>query len=495
MISSLSWIPKGAAKAVPIEVEPPSQEEIDEILKKTTLQASSESEDEQDEGMEIDATRKINEVSQALAAADAIGKNSESTNFGTIDITDGLRELNMDDYDNEEDGVELFGGLGDVYYKNEPDPYLKDDDDDEDEEIEDMTIKPSDAVIVCASNEDDVSQLQVCIFEELEDGSYNFYPHHDIILPAFPLCTEWLDFNLKGGDKGNFIAVGSMEPAIEIWDLDLIDEVQPCMVLGGVVEKKKKKRKKDTKKLSIKYKKDSHKDSVLGLAWNKLARKYLASASADTNVKIWDLATGQCLHTREHHTDKVQAVAWNRHVPDVILSGSFDHSVVLADMRYPSHTGIRSAVTADVESLAWDPQDQNSFVASLEDGTIQGFDVRLAATNPEVGCKPCFTLHAHDKAVTSVSFNTCAPKLIATGSTDKTVKLWDLTNNTPSCVATNNPKAGAVFSISFSEENPFLLAIGGSKGKLQVWDTLSDDGIARKYRQYSNRRVEDAPDA
>lgn len=107
------------------------------------------------------------------------------------------------------------------------------------------------------------------------------------------------------------------------------------------------------------------------------------------------------------------------------------------------------------------------------------------------------------------------------------VKLWDLSNDQPSCVASKNPKAvcdffiwwtflvieikmginnvhkigsiiacvfvqtavyiydcvytevivtlsskcycqGAVFSISFSEDCPFLLAIGGSKGKLEV---------------------------
>jgi periodic tryptophan protein 1 len=64
---------------------------------------------------------------------------------------------------------------------------------------------------------------------------------------------------------------------------------------------------------------------------------------------------------------------------------------------------------------------------------------------------------------------------------DKSVKLWDLSNNEPSCIATHQPNAGAVFSISFAVDNPFLLAIGGSKGELHVWDTLLDANVARKY--------------
>ncbi|KAF9594322.1 hypothetical protein IFM89_030451 [Coptis chinensis] len=283
MISSLSWVPKGVSKPIPAEAEPPTKEEIEEILKQNAIKLSEDEE--------------INDVSQALAAANAL------TSFATQDVTDALGELNMDNYDDEEDGVELFGaGIGDTYYaSNDMDPFIKKGEDDEDSEDEDMIIKPTDAVIVSASHEDDVSQLQVCILEELENGELNFYPHHDIILPAFPLCTEWFDCNLKGGDRGNFIAVGSMEPAIEIWDLDLVDEVQPFLVLGGVAVAKKKK---NRKKTSIKYKKDSHTDSVLCLAWNKVARKYLASASADKSVKIWDLFTGECFNTREHHTDK-----------------------------------------------------------------------------------------------------------------------------------------------------------------------------------------------
>ncbi|XP_077220397.1 uncharacterized protein LOC143854372 [Tasmannia lanceolata] len=495
MIAAVCWIPKGVSKAVPVVGEPPSKEEIEEIIKSGTLDRSGDSDDEEDKDMDIDAAKQTDEVAHALAMAEAVGKTSRNTNSSNnfVDITDGLRELDMDHYDEEDDGVELFStGLGDTYYpSNDMDPYLKDKDDDDDEEIEDMTIKSSDAVIVCARNEDDVSHLEVWILEESEVGDPNMYVHHDIILPAFPLCTAWLDCNLKSGDKGNFVAVGSMEPAIEIWDLDLIDEVQPHIVLGGIAKKKKK----GKKKTAVKYKKDSHKDSVLGLAWNKEVRNVLASASADNSVKVWDVATGKCALTIEHHTDKVQAVAWNPHEAEVLLSGSFDHSLAMMDMRKPSHAGIKWLVAADVESLAWDPHTKHSFVVSLEDGTVQGYDIRAASSTSDSASRPSFTLHAHDKAVSTVSYNPSAPNLLATGSTDKMVKLWDLSNNQPTCVASKNPKAGAVFSVFFSDDSPFLLAIGGSKGRLEVWDTLTDPGVARRFGSSSNRRTEPAPAA
>ncbi|KMT19151.1 hypothetical protein BVRB_1g015460 [Beta vulgaris subsp. vulgaris] len=477
MIAAISWVPKGVAKTVPEVADPPSKEEIEEMLRSGALDdVDGEHDDEGD--METDSIKADDEIALASVAAEALGKDSG-------DIVDAFKELDMDRYDDEDDdGINVFSkGLGDAFYpSNEVDPYLKDHDDNDSEEEEDMIIRAEDSVIVCARNEEDISQLEVYIFEETEDGP-NLYVHHDIIISAFPLCTAWLDCPLKGGEKGNFIAVGSMEPSIEIWDLDVIDEVEPSLVLGGIVEKKKK-----GKKKSIKYKEDSHTDSVLGLAWNKEFRNILASAGADKQVKIWDVATGKCSITMDHHTDKVQAVAFSHHVPQILLSGSFDHSVVMKDGRKPSHSGYRWSVAADVESLAWDPHTEHSFVVSLENGIIKGFDIRAASSNPDSELKPSFTLHAHDKAASSISYNASIPNLLASGSTDKMVKLWDLSNNQPSCIASKNPKAGAVFSVSFSVDNPFWLAIGGSKGKLEVWDTFSEAGVEKKYVNKSAKK-------
>jgi hypothetical protein len=58
---------------------------------------------------------------------------------------------------------------------------------------------------------------------------------------------------------GSFVAVGTFHPSIEIWNLDVIDSLEPSAVLGGIREevesaaasKKKKKKGKKTAKVPL----------------------------------------------------------------------------------------------------------------------------------------------------------------------------------------------------------------------------------------------------
>src|SRR5690606_23045081 len=101
--------------------------------------------------------------------------------------------------------------------------------DDEDEDREDLQVLSTDNMVVAAKVEDDLAHLVVHVYE---DNASNLYVHHDIMLPAIPLCVEWLDIAVQkdGVDKdarANFVAVGTMDPDIEIWDLDTVDSIYP----------------------------------------------------------------------------------------------------------------------------------------------------------------------------------------------------------------------------------------------------------------------------
>lgn len=154
----------------------------------------------------------------------------------------------------------------------------------------------------------------------------------------------------------NMVAVGTMDPGIEIWDLDIADQVEPAASLGGYgpltaaadeaarlaqqaeqssSKAAKKKAKGKAKKAAARalaerpLKAGSHSGAVMALSWNAEYRNVLASGSADCSVKVWDVATCSCAHTLSHHSDKVQAVAWNTAESPVLLTGSFDRTACL----------------------------------------------------------------------------------------------------------------------------------------------------------------------
>ncbi|MEH1919559.1 WD40 repeat domain-containing protein [Nostoc sp.] len=80
---------------------------------------------------------------------------------------------------------------------------------------------------------------------------------------------------------GRFLASGSYDKKIKIWDL-------PSNTLLYTLE--------------------GHGDAVVSLAISPDS-KLLASGSWDNRIKLWNLETGQLLRTLDGHTDDVEAVA------------------------------------------------------------------------------------------------------------------------------------------------------------------------------------------
>ena len=232
---------------------------------------------------------------------------------------------------------------------------------------------------------------------------------------------------------------------------------------------KKKKKKKKATKANGEY----HVDAVLSLAANRKHRNLLASSSADKTLKLWDLNTTKCAKSYTHHTDKVCSLAWHPQDSTVLLSGSYDRTVVAADMRAPDAKVPKWGVESDVETVRWDPHDPNYFYVSTENGVIHFHDVRNAPSNPAAS-KPVWILQAHDESVSAFDINPTIPGFMATGSTDKQVKLWNIQPSGPTMVVARNLDIGKVFSTVFApdEEVGFRLSVAGSKGVVQVWVSI-----------------------
>ena len=302
MIAAVAWAKRGAPALEPTTTEPPDEEQDDA------------------------AGCAVAPVPKALAlwphCHSCAGRHEEA---GEDDVrANGKRgapgkrramEPEDDDSDDSDDEPLPFVRQNLAFYKsNKDDPYLtvKEDDEELESEIEDFSLQANDLMLLGARSDEEMSNLEVYVYEPSQD---NLYVHHDIPLPVFPLCLAWLEqppASMKGpmGGGRNFVAVGTFQPFIEIWNLDVIDALEPAAVLGlagaeaaaaahdanaaaheqaGSAAERGKKKKKKARPVIEPPPADGHTDAVMALAWNPLQPNVLASGSADTTVRLWDL--------------------------------------------------------------------------------------------------------------------------------------------------------------------------------------------------------------
>ncbi|PFH52951.1 hypothetical protein AMATHDRAFT_1683 [Amanita thiersii Skay4041] len=547
LISAVSWIRRGVAVQHPTKYVLDDEElgrvsalarielEDAKVELHRAQQAAQEMEKrgDEDEGEdEGDADGDENSIVDDDDNGDWVdeGDNAMDVDSGNLpenksDPSD-LSQYNLDDYDNEDDvdptgGGGIFSNIkGLTYYRNnDEDPYITLKDDEEDNEREELEILPSDNLLVIAKTEDEISQLEIYVYDEIQE---NLYVHHDLMLPNFPLCLEWLDFPPVSGTTavpstlspnghppgfGNYIAVGTLDPEIEIWSLDVLDAMYPTSVLGRPDATKAhvpipagtgKKKKKKSKHRAVE--RGYHVDAVLGLSWNRTQRNLLASASADRTVKLWDLSRSPvatadedssgagAIRSFDVHKDKVQAVQWNATEPSVLLTGSYDRTIRTFDSRAPT-SGVGAAIGSEVEAVRWDPWENFGFYVSLENGLVLNFDARTLPSDLSKPSPARFTLSAHNGAASALDVNPNIKGCLLTGGTDKLVKVWNITDETESGTGKRNVSmvtsrdlgVGKVFSAMFSPDDPLTVAAAGSKAKLQVWDVGANAGARKAF--------------
>jgi len=466
-IPCLTWVKRGVAKPDPERVKLTS-EELTAVIKQTKKDLSeleNESEGEEKENKEA--------VENTVTVAPVKVKSSEKKDKTEEEI---MAEYGLDDYDEEEEekegGARLLG-LGDLtaYADPKEDPYLstmdRDVGDEDEEDIEDFQIRGTDNLILAGHVEGDSSTLEVWVYNDVEDA---LYIHHDILLPSFPLALEWLSFDPESDTRGSLVAVGTMQPVIEIWDLDLVDCLEPAFKLGRKARKKKG------------IAGVGHKDAVLSLSWNTNCDHVLASGSVDQTVLLWDLTNQTVANKITSHKEKVQSIAFHPLEGHTLLTGCCDNTVRVFDCRTVDQHK-KWVLNGEVERVIWDHFNPYCCLASTEQGQVQYIDVRKDSV-------PVWTLSAHSEAVTGLAMSTQCPGCITTVSQDKVLKVWDIAGDTPQFVCERDVKLGQLQTLMACPDAPFVVCMGGDKSSdnMKVLDIRDSAQVRSRFgkRQLQN---------
>jgi WD40 repeat protein len=242
----------------------------------------------------------------------------------------------------------------------------------------------------------------------------------------------------KRGNKGGILATASEDKTVKLWTL----EGKLLHTLTG------------------------HRDRVLNVKFSPDG-KLLATSSGDKTIKLWNL-DGKLLHTFQGHGDEVNAVAFSKD-GQTIASGSEDGTVKLWTLE---GTLIRTLTghQGRVWGVSFSPDGQ-ILASSSDDRTIKLWQWNFELTK-------IFTGHqdiVHSVAVRPIPIppttlnkggNKGEGGILATGSADRTIKLWNLEGKE---LGTLRGHDSPIWGLTWSPDGQTIVT-AGEHGDIKFWD-------------------------
>ncbi|KAL6810020.1 hypothetical protein J3E69DRAFT_179767 [Trichoderma sp. SZMC 28015] len=202
---------------------------------------------------------------------------------------------------------------------------------------------------------------------------------------------------------------------------------------------------------------EGHSDLVHSIVFSPDGQR-LASGSDDGTIKIWDVNSGSC-QTLECY-NSVLSIAFS---PDgqQLASGLSDGVIKVWDIKESSfYLQTSESFNHQVNSVHFSRNGRFAF--GLLNGIVGVWDMKSTYLQ---------TFESHKKPVLSVVFSP-NNQLLASGSSDDTIKVWDITSG--ACLQTLEGHKNSINSVIFCP-NGHRLTSGSSDSTIRVWDI--DSGV------------------
>ena len=210
---------------------------------------------------------------------------------------------------------------------------------------------------------------------------------------------------------------------------------------------------------------EGHKETIYSVVICK-KDKYIASASLDTTIRIWDRHTFELITIIEAHKECVRTLTFDS-ASNYLFSGSYDKTIKRWNLE--TKKAIKTYKGHDDLILGIDIASNDSFLVSCSR------DKSMKIWSVESG-KVLKTLTGHFDDVWTVKIS-LDMRYIISGGKDSTIGIWK--KETSNCIRVIKAHVNGVTAVALSNSNRILYS-AGMDGLVKIW--YLDDMLVHKYR-------------
>ncbi|KAF9454293.1 WD40 repeat-like protein [Macrolepiota fuliginosa MF-IS2] len=178
-------------------------------------------------------------------------------------------------------------------------------------------------------------------------------------------------------------------------------------------------------------------DGLYDIAWSEIHENQLVTASGDGSIRLWDVMLNDYpIRAWQEHTREVFSVDWSNIKKDTFASSSWDGLIKLWLPERPHSVLTMQAHQSCVYQALFSPHQPDMLASCSTDGTVKIFDLRTQSYAPTGGVAPnagfntpltaaALTIPASTTEVLTIDWNKYRPFVLASAGVDKLAKVWD----------------------------------------------------------------------